>query len=100
MLASCKHSNLFINDKYEVEASKENFDNRLGVWIESNNRAVAGHSRGEMQMDSTYRMQTLDGWMMTVRFENITWAQQLRFGLPPYDETYKLKSFSASDHGF
>lgn len=103
VFASCKTPNLFVNDKMEIESSNEEYNNRLGVWLEAKDRAVAGHSRGEMQKDSTYRMQTLDGWVMTIRFDRITWAQQLKFSLPTdlgMQELENLKSFRGNDHGF
>lgn len=79
LLAGCKTSNVVLDDKAELISTKESVINKLGCWYEPTltgvgRRFVMGFAQSEMQKDSTYRMRTTDGWMMSIKYNQITWA--------------------------
>jgi hypothetical protein len=97
---SCKAPNLFINDKFETVQTKEPFVNKEGLWHETGRRYVPGKATGDMLKDSTYRMQTQEGWMMTVKYDRIYWMDQLATGEIIVPAAAPPKSKVSVNYGF
>jgi hypothetical protein len=102
LLSGCKTPNLFINGKFEIAKTKEPFINKEGLWHETGGRYVPGKATGDMLKDSTYRMETKEGWNMHVRYDRIYWMDQLATGeiIVPAATPPKTKNITSVDYGF